>query len=134
MAHSKAAMYTGQHGMVVGQDADNKVSIVAWGLYPTENTHYYEEMFKNTKGLPDIGLVDIVEEEEGAGKVFFQGQQWTDMDTGLWYGDGFRGFPLALTNSFSDATQLLCTKHLTNFMRANKSIKNTYQDAMVWAI
>ena len=56
------------------------------------------------------------------------------MDDALFFGDGFKGLPLALINLFSNALQLLCTKHLANSMRANKSIKNTFQDAMIWAI
>ena len=67
IALSKAAMYTGQHGMVVGQKADNKVSIVGWGLYPMENTFYYEEILKSMKSPPDRDLCDITEEDEGRG-------------------------------------------------------------------
>ena len=54
MAHSKDALYTRQHGMVVGQDADNKMSIVAWGLYPIESTEYYEEILINMKRVKDM--------------------------------------------------------------------------------
>ena len=126
--------------MMVGQEVDNKVSIVAWGLYPTKNKFYYEEMLKSIKSLPDRDLCSITEEGGGSeeevdtGGDYFQGQQSADMDMGLWFGDGFKSLPMALPNSFSHATQFLCTKHLTNSMRANKSIKNTYQDAMIWAI
>ena len=52
--------------MVVGQDADNKVSIVAWGLYPTENAFYYKEMLKIIKSLPDRDLCNITEEGGGS--------------------------------------------------------------------
>ena len=120
MAHSKSNLYTGQHFAMVGADADNKVSPMAWGVCPIEGAaEYVNHLQAVSRMAPRAGRESIGDWMQDAAHTQIADRQ--------------KGIPAAQEKVIPNATRMVCTKHLIGNARANKGVSNKFHDSMVWA-
>jgi hypothetical protein len=108
MAHSKHKWYKGQHCGLVGTDGDNRITLIAWGVCPVENTANYCTFFD-----------DVIAWEDGKLK------NWMNSPDHVQLSDRFKGIPHAQRVKLPNMRSKNCMKHLIGNMRAAKDVANT---------